>query len=270
MGWSTWGSPPVEKLGTQSVYCLHRIVPTSFSNDFNFVRTMAKKTKSGRKSNRGRGQRVSGSQRIGSHLPMVRDQQVMSYTIRYASLESTITLALTLQPFQLVNSLFCHATGVHSVMSVIQALKIVRVEAWCPPGIATSASAGGSAYTGNTLRLGWVNSGTSNPNFGRDQAVTDTSMGIDCCHAVLRPQPRSASAMWQGSGGNQPWMLFYSLPPASVMDIHLKLVLNMQESATTDNSAQSISASPANGILYNIPLVGTSGQLFPQCGDAIS
>lgn len=233
------------------------------------VPTSSMPNKKSRKQNRGKGTRVVALRPPG-HLPQRTDQFTFNYVIRYASLEATITLALTLQPYQLINSLLCYGTGVHSVLSIVQAIKVRKIEAWCPPAIATSGSAGGAAYGGNTIRLGWVSSATGNPNFGRDRAVTDTSMGIDCAHAVLKPVPGTSSAMWQISGSNQPWELFYSLPPASVMDIHLSMTLNCQESATTDNAVQTVSGSPANGILYNIALVGTSGQLFPQNGNGLA
>jgi hypothetical protein len=203
---------------------------------------------------------------------MMRDAPTFNYTIRYACVETTAQLTSSLQPYQLINSIFMAPDVLASktLMSIVDAIKIVKIEAWCPPGIASGASSYAAAYNGNTLRLGWVNSATGNPNFGRDRAVTDTTMGVENAHVVLKPVKGTTSAMWQVAGSNQPWELFYSLPPASVIDFHLKVVLNCQESATSDNGVITVVATPAAGVLYFVTLGNSSGFLVPQCGNYIA
>lgn len=227
---------------------------------------MAGKGQNRGKANRRQPRRRGVSARDG-HLPMLHDQPVFPYTVRYACTETTATLTGSMQPFQLINSLFCARTGANTVESIVNAVKFRYAEAWCPPGIASGASSFAAAYNGNTIRLTWINSGSGNPNFGRDVGVSDTTMSVVPAHVILRPTRGSSQDQWQLSGSNQPWDMAYFLPPASVLDIHLLVCLNSQESATNDNSAVTTVGTPANGVLYHVSLVGSTGNLVPQNGN---
>lgn len=202
------------------------------------------------------------------HLPMLRDTIVSRFTQRYANANTTSTAIGTLQPYQLINSNFVtvDVAASKTVMSVINAIKIIKVEAWSPPGPAETAT----AYSGNTLRLGWVSSESGNPNFGRDKFVTDTTMGIENAHCVLRPIKGTVTAMWQTSGSNQPWDLYYSIPVSGVMDITFEFTWNNAESATSDNGTVTLATdTPAPGVIYVLVLAGSGGNLLPQVGDYI-
>jgi len=229
------------------------------------TKVMPKKGTKRNKTQRRSSRRVVGPR--DGHLPQLRDQPVFPYVIRYACTETTATLIGSVQPFQLINSLFCAKTAANQVESIVNAIKFRAAHAWAPPGIASGASSFAAAYNGNTVRLGWVNSASGNPNFGRDIGVSDTTISTVPAHVVLRPSRGSSQNQWQVSGSNQPWDMFYSLPPASVLDIHLLVCLNSQESATNDNSAVTTVGSPANGVLYHVSLVGSTGNLVPQNGN---
>lgn len=221
----------------------------------------------GKQNRRSRKQRPRKSRNaIGrpGHLPQLREVMVLNYRQRYQW--NTSGGELTLEPFQLISSIFCAFVDATHVMSTVNAIRIKQVDLWTPPGAATADV----AYGQRTCRLAWVTADESNPNFGRDMGVTDTSLSLDSAHVTLRPVPGSTSMLWQTSSGNQPWELHAFGSIGSVLDISFQFTLQCLEAISNVNASTVVANTPSVGLLYMTNLVHSGfGTLVPQVGNYI-
>lgn len=219
------------------------------------------------KSNRGKANKNRGgrSRVAPGHLPQIREVMVINYRQRYQW--DTSGGELTVEPFQLINSIFCVFKDATHVISIVNAIRIRQVDLWCPPAAANVSV----AYGPNTARLAWVHADESNPNFGRDYGVSDTTMSIDPAHVTLRPLKGDTSSLWQTSQGNQPWQFHAFGVIGAVLDITFSVTLQMLEAISNVNAAVTVASTPSPGVVYMTQLVhGGFGVLTPQVGNLIT
>jgi hypothetical protein len=179
---------------------------------------------------------------------MIRNPVVIARNIRMRY-QLTGSSSMTVEAFQLINSIFVHPESGSLVQSVIDSLRLKFVEVWLG-----SIQGGSSAasFVPTTLNVGFVD----NSNFGSGRFVSDTSMTTSPAHVKLRSNPRESSGMWQSSAGNQQWTIsFGTLPVSSIVDFVFDCRFNNHVGAASENNNISVTTTNPVGTLGFLNLV---------------
>ncbi len=200
-----------------------------------------------------------------SHLPVLRDQIISNFVIRYQVTSGGGFINFTAP--ELIQSVFVVLQMGTAVVSIVDSVRINYVELWAPPAAATSSV----AYGGNTARLAWLNTG---PFAGpaRQSGVTDTSLSNEPAHVLLRPQRNGVTSMWQNFISDSSWQLEAQVETGAVLDISFSFTLQMLENGVNQNSPLSRTNTPQAGLVYMTELQhgGSAATLIPQCGNYIA
>lgn len=152
----------------------------------------------------------------------------------------------------------CVATSAVAAYRIFAGVRLRKVEMW-----AANSSAGSS----NTIQ---VEMQTANPYIGNDSKLfTDTAVGTsNVAHVKAKPPPGSFADAWLPTVIGTEFEIFnITGPQGSIIDVHMIIALNDDETATLVTGA--VAAATA-GILYTrkldstnaVPLISPVGVIF--------
>jgi len=228
---------------------------------------MAGKQKRGKATSRNQNRRRQGPAALTVlHPPQLRDTVTFRHVQRYQYIGTNAAVA-NVGADRLIRGLFCHMASSTSICSVVNAIKIRKVEMWIPPGAPATT---GAAYATTTSFMAWQ-ADTATPNFGRIRSVQDTSFSNEPGYLKLTPDARSADGMWQSAKSNQLWQLDFLIAPQAVIQFTMDVVLNNSLLASFDNTPITTTGTPLDGILYTAYLQVNSGipNYVPQNGISV-
>jgi len=206
------------------------------------------------KKKKGKGRKNASAQIVGGHYEPPQPGPFLSSfridkVLRYQAASAGTGLAIT--TFDLLTLLNMGVTTT-SIVSLIQSVKVKRIQIWGPPP---------SALTPVTVSVEFQGGNTSGAYGTNSVTKSDTSMGSSYPAYISANTPKdSFSSMWiqnNSSISSTNWALL-TFPSGALVDLHVSFILSQSMVGMTTAVTTSVV-----GTLYMLHLDGDSGILVP-------
>lgn len=184
--------------------------------------------------------------------PQISTSPMVSHTFRYASDSTGYASTLSVADFLLGAGGIC-TTANSTIRAFFSAMRLRAIEIWSPP-----ASQGGNV----SCYVEWSTEGYSGAPFSRNTYFDSTTVSTAYPAHLLAKPPRTVTAgnwlQWQS--GFNPTICSISVPPGSIVDVHITLSFAADLELTPTASIATGSA----GYTYYLALDGpTTNHLVP-------
>jgi hypothetical protein len=130
------------------------------------------------------------------------------------------------------------------INALFESVRVRSIECWCAPMVPTYAAVGAPNYLPVSASVAVLSQGSN----GALIEVSDTSLSIShLAHVRFTPQSGSTAWLWHSPGSTQ--LAKLTLPPGSIVDFDLELVLSDPESQVTITSAVLAGLTLAAGVV---------------------